>query len=922
MVLTAKSSPACSNGGPLGDLRRPIGTMHVERVRVRSFGRLQDLDTGSEPLGELVVVQGPNEGGKTTLFHFLTTILYGFYPASREAHPYAPWSGTEPGGSALLRLADGTLCEVHRRLLSSPSGTLERAGTTEDLRNRTLSHAEHVPLAVFRQVFAISLSDLGALGGESWARVQDQLVAGLGTADLRPIRVVVEELEKEAGRLWRPHRRGNQVVRNLRERLREVEARRREVAQADQTLREKVRERERLLAELDQARAEREADYVYIERFQALVPIRAALARARSLAEAAGPQSELATFPADPAERSAELDARAKEQEDRITEVTGDADLPRRRAQGLGEGDLVLLEARQDVEKVAALAQAAGWTRARADQLELELRELHGRIEGASADLFDAPLHSIENDGVEALPAGELRIRARDLEEARTHLATQREAERRLAESARDAPVGWARGRAAVAAISGVTLLIAGLQGDRTLLALAGALLLGAGAVLLVMAVRIRRPLEASSTVDADAVAREAVAGKAVLDLMNGLPVRESLFRRSPVQLADAVERLQHLFRDLRTRQGESTALRRDDAALGEELSRLAALCGVEIPEEPVAAAHLLTSATADASRRQASSERAREEVARLERTLVREEKGLAKVLGEAASLRESLASLGDGDEAEGLRIFRTRTEAAAQAARILGDLESAHPDLEDISARIHKAEEDGEEWVVDEEALARRRVRLPQMDERVEALSRREAALEQDIEYLSAGETLDGIDGEREAIGEQLQRLERERDRKYVLGRLLQEADRRFREQHQPELLRRAGEYLAAITDQRYARLLLSDTEGEISFKLSHDEAPYPVAVTAPLSTGTREQVYLALRLAAVDQLDDGEERLPLFLDETLVNWDHARRDRALALLASVAKDRQVFVFTCHPEAAQALAAQGARMVVLDPPG
>ena len=259
--------------------------------------------------------------------------------------------------------------------------------------------------------------------------------------------------------------------------------------------------------------------------------------------------------------------------------------------------------------------------------------------------------------------------------------------------------------------------------------------------------------------------------------------------------------------------------------------------------------------------------------------------------------------------------------EAAAQATRIMADLERAHPDLEDIHARIHKAEEVGEDWVVDEEALARRRVRLPQIAERVEVLSRREAALEQDIAYMSDGETLDGIDGERQMLGDQLHRLERERDRKHVLGCLLQEADRRFREQHQPELLRRAGEYLATITDQRYARLLLADTDGEVSFKLSHDESPYPVPVTAPLSTGTREQVYLALRLAAVDQLDGEGERLPLFLDETLVNWDPARRDRALALLATIAKDRQVFVFTCQPEAAQALEDRGARLVVLDPP-
>jgi uncharacterized protein YhaN len=50
-------------------------------------------------------------------------------------------------------------------------------------------------------------------------------------------------------------------------------------------------------------------------------------------------------------------------------------------------------------------------------------------------------------------------------------------------------------------------------------------------------------------------------------------------------------------------------------------------------------------------------------------------------------------------------------------------------------------------------------------------------------------------------------------------------------------------------------------------------------------------------------------------------VNWDPARRDRGLALLAEIAKARQVFVFTCHPDAAERLRAHGARIVRLGPP-
>jgi len=122
------------------------------RVDLGAFGGLRDLDTGPEPMGRLVAVLGPNEAGKTTLFNFLTAMLYGIYPASRDRNPYTPWSGGDIEGGAVLRVEAGETWEVRRRLLSSPSGTLTRGTITEDIRNRTLPCAEHVPREVFRQV--------------------------------------------------------------------------------------------------------------------------------------------------------------------------------------------------------------------------------------------------------------------------------------------------------------------------------------------------------------------------------------------------------------------------------------------------------------------------------------------------------------------------------------------------------------------------------------------------------------------------------------------------------------------------------------------------------------------------------------------------------------------------------------------------
>ncbi|HZD05800.1 MAG TPA: AAA family ATPase, partial [Longimicrobiales bacterium] len=170
--------------------------MEFLRIRLGAFGMLRDLDTGSDPLPRLVVVLGPNEAGKSTLFDFLTSILYGIYPASRDRNPYTPWQGGDIDGRAVLRMGDGEIWEVHRRLLSSPSGTLARGTTSEELRNLTLPCAEHVPRAVFRQVFALTLAELAALEGESWSRVQDRLVAGMGATDLVPVRSAVEDLER------------------------------------------------------------------------------------------------------------------------------------------------------------------------------------------------------------------------------------------------------------------------------------------------------------------------------------------------------------------------------------------------------------------------------------------------------------------------------------------------------------------------------------------------------------------------------------------------------------------------------------------------------------------------------------------------------------------------------------------------------
>ena len=73
-------------------------------------------------------------------------------------------------------------------------------------------------------------------------------------------------------------------------------------------------------------------------------------------------------------------------------------------------------------------------------------------------------------------------------------------------------------------------------------------------------------------------------------------------------------------------------------------------------------------------------------------------------------------------------------------------------------------------------------------------------------------------------------------------------------------------------------------------------------------LSLGTRQQLYLALRIALLQQADNVGRAIPVFADDILVNFDARRRRGAARALAELARTRQVVLFTCHEEVVKAL--------------
>jgi len=135
----------------------------------------------------------------------------------------------------------------------------------------------------------------------------------------------------------------------------------------------------------------------------------------------------------------------------------------------------------------------------------------------------------------------------------------------------------------------------------------------------------------------------------------------------------------------------------------------------------------------------------------------------------------------------------------------------------------------------------------------------------------------------------------------RYSLAMALLDVTRhKYEKERQPAILERASGYFSEFTDGRYERVF--SPLGEPEFHVVETD-PYPQNKPASkLSRGTLEQLYLAMRFAAVEEFGEQREYLPIVVDEVLVNFDLNRAEKAARSFGEIAKNNQVIVFTCHP--------------------
>ena len=897
--------------------------MKFNRIQARAFGLFEDFDSGSAPLADLNVVVGPNESGKTTFFHLLHSIIFGLYPASKDQHPYTPWSGRDLDVEAEICLEDGEEWSIQRKLAGSPSARLTRNGAVESLRNQTLACASHVTRDVFRQVFALTLAEVASLESQAWSEIQDRLIGGMGARDLVSARSVAEALETEAQRLWRPNRRGKQEIRVLRERIRGAKRARNEALEADRRLRESMRELEGNKETLRDARIEREQKRLLIERITRLLPIRERLDQAARLEVEAGPPGALEGLPPDPSAERERLLAEVTSLGDRLQRAQVDAEEPQKQVRAFSAAHRVILDARQRIEEIHDAVAATGPVGARLSTLDQEIRDRERRITSDTSKVFERTLTPQEESTVRTLAVRDLHDRVRDAASARDRVRDRALRTTFGGAIPEASPRTLAAGlimALAAAMLLGWPAVGPGVRGFGFFLAVAASMVCARWWTLR-QARRSAAPGEGAASDVNSTLARQSEAAAVLRDFLSGLPVRADVLAEAGPEFVSTLSRLQELLEELDTRKREAdeakATLERTDAGLTE----LAQHLGIELSHAGAAAIHVLQVRLREAEKAKEVSTGARAVLDRVKREQAALEEELAAQTLTLESMDRVLRTLGEGELEAGVETATRMRRAGERATEVRADLERAYPNLDELMARLAGFDDvegiQGNMGETDDDTLAEAKIAVEDLSDQIEALAARVQDLQNTYERAAERATADQIDGEIDALENDVRRLGREHDRKIVLAHAIREADGRFREEHQPDVVRRASGYLATITDDRYDRILVGDS-GEFYVRGSIGTGTEAAVAAQTLSTGAREQLYLAMRLAIMSHLDHDRERLPVFIDEALVNWDAARRRRGFQLLRELSQTRQVFVMTCHESWAEELIDAGANRIDL----
>ncbi len=138
----------------------------------------------------------------------------------------------------------------------------------------------------------------------------------------------------------------------------------------------------------------------------------------------------------------------------------------------------------------------------------------------------------------------------------------------------------------------------------------------------------------------------------------------------------------------------------------------------------------------------------------------------------------------------------------------------------------------------------------------------------------------------------------------------ILERANAELENVFAPRVCHFASEVFNRLTGSRYDTITINS---KLNINVKDNLAFYDAS---NFSTATKEQMYLALRLAVTELCSP--EKLPVFLDDCLSYYDDERKRLCFEFLKDFSKDRQIIYLTCHKAELDLAIEMGANIIYL----
>ncbi|WP_080847499.1 AAA family ATPase [Cytobacillus gottheilii] len=278
------------------------------------------------------------------------------------------------------------------------------------------------------------------------------------------------------------------------------------------------------------------------------------------------------------------------------------------------------------------------------------------------------------------------------------------------------------------------------------------------------------------------------------------------------------------------------------------------------------------------------------EEAAREKQKLEEEER---KCVLEINQYQAELSDLLKQAKAAGEEHFRELAKQADTKEQIIARIDALHMQLQ--ITPLTSVQMESLEGMEDEHSIEELTERIDSLELSIPAQQKKLAEMKYEAKLIEEGGTHAELLHRYKQIKSELEKDAAEWAKYAAAQHILKKTITAFKDERLPKIIAKAEEHLSTLTGGQYVRIWPKQEESGFLIENNRKTA----FEVYELSQASKEQVYVALRLALAETAYD-KETYPLIIDDSFVNFDHNRTERMIKLLRSLT-NRQILFFTCH---------------------